>query len=345
MPSAAIDNPASVLVAMIQMLLAAEGLDDVRAAIAHGARKISTADTLSLYEVQSSATLEMVLRRGEQLGAGAHAVEDMLCGKAAKTSRTVSTLDRFVDEQEQFVADEYTCSGRLCLTRSLHAYGEFIGLVVFHYSSRAALHESEFDALRRFVDCAAAALSNARTRDDLRNFAYTDALTGLANRRRLEAEFGRLDGTKLSLLLIDFDGLKAVNDTLGYERGDALISTVGVKLAASANPGELVARLGGDEFVVIMSGMSGSAARARAEEMTAILDRLDLPEDLARLFHGASVGSATAEPGEDSWDVLRRASTEMRSRKRRRKTDRESTSGQAPEGQALDRRYERRRDI
>jgi len=319
---------------MLQILLAAEGVDDVRAAVAHGARLISPYDTLSVYEVPESSTLELTLRRGQELGPSAGAVEALLCGKTGKTGKTGSTLDRFVNEHDQALVDEYMRRQGLCLSRSLHAYGEFIGVLVFHYPNRSALAEVEFDALRRFVDCAAVALSNARTRSDLRNFAYTDPLTGLANRRRLESEFASLAGTQLSLLLIDFDGLKSVNDTLGYERGDALIATVGEKLLGSANPGELVVRLGGDEFVVIMPNLTGEQARIRAEEMTRILDRLALPEDLERLFHGASVGPATAEAGEGPWEVLRRASAEMRSRKRRRKTDRELTRGYAPESAA-----------
>ncbi len=324
---------------MIQMVLAAEGLDDVRAAIAHGARLISPYDTMSLYETQGSSALEVSFRRGDQLGPSADAVEELLCAKTGKTGRTASTLDRFVTDEEQTLVDEYMRGHGLCLARALQAYGTFIGLVIFHYPTRAALAEVEFDALRRFVESAAVALSNARTRNELRSFAYTDPLTGLANRRRLESEFALLDGTQLSLLLIDFDGLKVVNDTLGYDRGDALIATVGLTLSTSAYRGELVVRLGGDEFVVIMPKASRSAAQLRAEEMTGTLDRLALPKDLERLFHGASVGSATAEPGEDPWEVLRRASSEMRSRKRRRKTDRELTSEQAPE-----RRFDRRSD-
>jgi diguanylate cyclase (GGDEF)-like protein len=307
---------------MIEMILAAEELGDVRAAVAHGARMISSYDALTLYEVQQSTTLEVTLRRGELLGPTANALEELLCRKASKTSRTVSSLDRFADEQEQSVAEDYASRYGLCMTRSLGAYGELVGLVVLHYAGRVALPELEFDALRRFVDCAAVALSNARTRLELRSFAYSDPLTGLANRRRLEAEFARLEGTGLSVLLIDFDGLKAVNDRLGYESGDALIQAVGAKLAESANAGELVVRLGGDEFVVITPEISSSRARLRSEELTAILDQLELPQEFAPLFQGASVGSATAEPGEDPWLVFRRASTEMRSRKRRRKTDR-----------------------
>jgi diguanylate cyclase (GGDEF)-like protein len=308
------------------MVLAAEGLPDVRAAIAHGAGIICSYDSASLHELSASGLIEATYRQGARIGITGEQVEGLLAEKAAKTGRTVSTLDRFPDEDAQASIYEYTRHYGLCLVRPLHAYGELVGLIALHFANRNALPEGEFDALRRFADCAAIALSNARTRTELHEFAYSDPLTGLANRRRLEVEFSRLRGQQASLLLIDFDGLKAVNDTHGYDRGDALIQAIGARLAAAARDFEFVVRFGGDEFVVILPGATRSEALERAEEITATLDLLDVPDDVARLFKGASVGSATAEAGEDLWEVLRRASGEMRSRKRRRKTDRELLS-------------------
>jgi diguanylate cyclase (GGDEF)-like protein len=318
-----LDRSQSGLLAVIQMLLSAQELEDVRGAVAHGAKLVCRFDTLSLYEVTPSGRLDRTIRRGNELAPGATAVEDMLSGRVAKTSRTASTLDRFVDVHEQSLADGYVNRHGLCLARPLQVYGEFVGVLVFHFESRPALPDTEFDSLRRFVEFAAVALSNARTRAELRGFAYSDPLTGLANRRRLEVEFARLQGTPLSLLLADFDGLKAVNDSLGYHRGDDLIKAVATKLGVGAAMGEFVVRYGGDEFVIVLPKIGREQAVRRAEELTTRLDRLTLPEDLAALFHGASVGYATASAGDDLWEVLDRASVEMRSRKRRRKTDRE----------------------
>jgi diguanylate cyclase (GGDEF)-like protein len=323
------DFTASGLLAVVQMLLTAQELEDVRAAIGHGARLVVRFETLSLYEVVSadgfggSGGVELTFRRGEELGSRARAVEELLRERVSKTGRTASTLDRFAVEHEQVLADVYLDRGGLCLARPLRVYGGFVGVLVLHFAGRTALADADFDMLRRFVEFAAVALSNARVRAELRGFAYSDPLTGLANRRRLEVEFARLQGSQLSLLLVDFDGLKAVNDSLGYHRGDALIAAVGERLATSAQPDEFVVRYGGDEFVVVMPGMTREGALTRAEQLTRILDGLPLPEDLAALFRGASVGYATASAGDDLWQALERASAEMRSRKRRRKTDRE----------------------
>ena len=263
------------------------------------------------------------MRRGEELDANAKALERQLCHEAARSGRTVSTLDRLESEQAQSLADAYVRRYGLCLTRPLRVFGEEFGLLTVHYNGRPALFDAELEALGTFANWAAIALYNARARQDLRDFAYTDSLTGLGSRRRLDIELSRLRDCELSLLLIDFDGLKAVNDALGYDRGDSLIATVGAALAANVNEGEVAARLGGDEFVVVLPGADEQHARRRAEELTAVLDAVAVPEDLHSLFQGASVGAATAVPGEDSRAVLRRASNEMRSRKRRRKTDRD----------------------
>jgi diguanylate cyclase (GGDEF)-like protein len=331
------------ILAVIQMLLSAQGLEDVRATTAHAAQLISRYSTLSLYELQDGEGIALTYRSGDELAPGPQAVEDLLCSRALQRSRSVSTLDIFVDQQERLAVADYIRYDRLCLVRPLAAYGELVGLVSLHYNGRIALDEAEFDGLRRFAEYASVALSIARARTELRSFAYSDALTGLANRRWLEAEFTRLQGTEISVLLIDFDGLKAVNDTLGFDRGDALIHAVGLALAASAAPGESVVRYGGDEFVVVMPASDRIAAVRRAEEVTAILDHIPLAADLAPLFRGASVGAATASAGEDLWDVLRRANREMLSRKRRRKTDRasfgpeyHSSRAPGPEARAAD---------
>ena len=320
------DDPLALLEPLVRVVQEADALDDVRDAIAHGVSLISPHDTLVLWE--TGDPLEAPTRTGSPVGRDAAALEQMLFDRVSKTGRALSTLDRFGAQEEQSLADDYSRRGRLCLARPFYAYGELVGVLTLHYVGRTVLGATEFEALRKFASAAGVALFNARARQELRDYAYTDPLTGLANRRRLEIEFGRLRNLDLSLLLIDFDGLKAVNDALGYDRGDALISVIGHGLASVAGEGELATRFGGDEFVLVLPRVDERRARQRAEEVTAILDRLAVPEDIAPLFEGASVGAATAVGGEDPWSVLRRAAAEMRLRKRRRKTDR----GAAPFG-------------
>jgi diguanylate cyclase (GGDEF)-like protein len=311
------------LLPVIHQLVLAHELPDVRKAIGHGARILSQYDSLTLFERRDDGALHVTLRCGADLGPASQLLEDTLAEAAVKTGGTLSTLDRVADDRDQARLDEYMESGKLCLVRPLRAYGEMIGALALHYDDKRVLEDEEFDSLRRFCDFAAASLTTARMRADLAGYAFTDPLTGLANRRRLESEFDRLANSRLALLLVDFDGLKAVNDTLGYDEGDHLIAEIGTALGALARPDEVVARWGGDEFVIMVEGAEAAHARARAEEITKVLDDMTLPSRLAGLFHGASVGSAAVESGEAAAQALARAATEMRSRKRRRKTDRE----------------------
>ena len=87
--------------------------------------------------------------------------------------------------------------------------------------------------------------------------AYRDSLTGLANRHALPAIFDRLGamassgGVQLGVFFIDLDEFKAVNDTLGHERGDILLADIAEKLTALARKTDAVVRLGGDEFLFL----------------------------------------------------------------------------------------------
>jgi diguanylate cyclase (GGDEF)-like protein len=306
---------------MLQRLSSAEPISAVRKTIAHGAHVLSAYDTLTIREFEKNGALEATLR-GKPLDFEAKAIEQHLRRIAVEGKRTVTTLDELDDEEIDQLSASYRMHTGLCLVRPLIAFrNQLVGAVCFHFSGRTTLPDAHFDALRKFCDSAAVALYNARIRSTLHELAYTDPLTKLPNRRRLEIELGRPRLTDASVVIIDFDGLRQVNNTLDYERGDALIAVVGAALQASLREGELAARLGGDEFVVLLPGASAHDARARAEQLGATLDALDVPEDIRRFYRGASVGSATAGPAQNLQAALLRATHEMHARKRRRKTD------------------------
>ncbi|MEG3166162.1 GGDEF domain-containing protein [Sphingomonas sp. PB2P19] len=96
--------------------------------------------------------------------------------------------------------------------------------------------------------------------DELEYFAYFDALTSLANRRMFTEHLRRLitlsgrHGTRFTLLLIDLDRFKDINDTLGHDAGDALLVEISARLRRAVRADDQVARLGGDEFAVILQG-------------------------------------------------------------------------------------------
>jgi diguanylate cyclase (GGDEF)-like protein/PAS domain S-box-containing protein len=157
----------------------------------------------------------------------------------------------------------------------------------------------------------------------LEHRAYHDPLTDLANRRllvdRVEHALARCDrdGGAHSLIMLDLDNFKAVNDTLGHAAGDEVLVRVAERLAGRLRPGDTVARLGGDEFAVLLEDTDGATARVVAERVTAdIAAPLELPD--AGVPVAASAGVATGSPGgADAEELLRRADEAMYAAKHR----------------------------
>ncbi|GAA2395251.1 diguanylate cyclase domain-containing protein [Dactylosporangium salmoneum] len=163
-------------------------------------------------------------------------------------------------------------------------------------------------------------VSNARDatqarllQDELRHQATHDGLTGLANRALFDQRLAGLQ-THASVLLVDLNGFKAVNDTHGHHAGDAVLVAVAERLAAATPSTGTAARLGGDEFAVLLPAAGPATAAAVAEHFLALLDAPVLV-DGHRLAVRAAVGIATGPPG-DPDGLLRRADTEMYRRKR-----------------------------
>ena len=139
----------------------------------------------------------------------------------------------------------------------------------------------------------------------LRTDANTDGLTGLANRRRFSSALedwsaqARSNGTPLSLLILDLDHFKAINDQHGHARGDACLRAFASRLQeAFAGNGELVARLGGEEFGVLLRETSLNEAFTHAEAFRAGLaaDPLDTGDGIGLALR-VSIGVAAFEPG------------------------------------------------
>jgi diguanylate cyclase (GGDEF)-like protein/PAS domain S-box-containing protein len=150
----------------------------------------------------------------------------------------------------------------------------------------------------------------------LRLLAHYDPLTGLANRVSLTAAIEEALATKgsidshLSVLLLDLDGFKSVNDSLGHAVGDELLCAVSQRLAGCLRPGDMAARLGGDEFAVLLRTNSKHEAVAIAER---ILKALQEPIALGRaqVVVTGSIGAVHAAKDQGAADLLRDADVAM----------------------------------
>jgi diguanylate cyclase (GGDEF)-like protein len=107
----------------------------------------------------------------------------------------------------------------------------------------------------------------------VRTLADTDSLTGLRNRRAWDHELERelahakRSGDPLSVILIDIDGLKAINDRQGHQAGDRMLKEAAAAFSGAVRSGDLVARLGGDEFGVLLRACSADGARVSIERL------------------------------------------------------------------------------
>ena len=146
--------------------------------------------------------------------------------------------------------------------------------------------------------------------------ARTDELTGLPNRRELLERAQRVVASATpqhpaALLLLDLDGFKEVNDSLGHAAGDDLLREIGPRLHDSLRAGDVLARLGGDEFAVLLPAADIQDARALADRLH---ERLLLPFTVAgvRLHVGVSIGVATTPtPGTTVEELLHCADVAM----------------------------------
>lgn len=156
-------------------------------------------------------------------------------------------------------------------------------------------------SLNRFAPLAAQVVKRAeeiaqlrRSVDRLDHVAHHDGLTGLANRKRFVETLSdclfRHHDSNFSLLQLDLDRFKAINDSLGHGAGDFLLTVIGHRLAGSIRPGDFCARLGGDEFAVILNGALDDAEIAALAQR--IIEQLQRPVTYEgrTLMPGTSIG-------------------------------------------------------
>lgn len=262
-------------------LLSEQGLDAVLEAIADHLGELVPVDSLTIYRAnEAERMLVPVLARDQwaaeilnsraQFGQG-------ITGWAVERREAVLANQAHLDPRVTFIpGTPMDPEALICVP--LIARGSIKGaLNLYRVGEEALFTDEEFEFAKRFGDAAALAIDNAETRQALEHQAQTDPLTGLYNHRffheRLHSELIRAGRThdSVSVLMVDIDDFKKVNDVYGHGTGDQVLIALSAILKETLRGSDVVCRLGGEEFGVIMPSSDAGDALGLA---TRLLNRV-----------------------------------------------------------------------
>jgi len=164
--------------------------------------------------------------------------------------------------------------------------GKVIGVMTLAVLEPYLFQESKLRQMRLLADQAGIAIQNARLHNLIREEAQTDWLTGLPNRRSFEfaidqmIEHSRTVGGKFTVMMLDLDHFKSINDTYGHRVGDSALRRIAIRLKEGVRKTDFLARLGGDEFAILFPGTNQEEAYTigtKLQEFVSVCD-LQLPD-------------------------------------------------------------------
>jgi len=252
------------------------GTDNLLRAVAHATAEILDAPYASLHLRKSAWRQQfndVIVGSTTRREMAAVRQSGDLASKRVERPEQVLELD-LVDEH----GEPLPAARRVGLQRAVAVpmclAGEIVGVLVIHLRSPRTLERTEVRVLQTLANQAVIAIENAAAYEHTKQLATTDAMTGVANHRELEAyldrELQRSRKTRepLALIMCDLDHFKEINDTVGHPAGDAVLRHLTRQILVPAvRPRDLVARYGGDEFVLVLRGADSRAAVAIAERI------------------------------------------------------------------------------
>jgi diguanylate cyclase (GGDEF)-like protein/putative nucleotidyltransferase with HDIG domain len=308
-----------------QALTELETLEQVAAAVVTRTRALLPVDTAVLYLLSPDGGMEavavdgaygdklhrMTIQRGEGVvGWVAAHLEPRVNESAAP-----DVARRFSPGEQ----NELNAVSAVPLTQG----AECLGVLAVYTQAYRLVTEHHLQVLSILAEHAATAVQSTRRLERTNELAFTDPLTGLANSRCLYRQLDRFThcgagSPPFSILMLDLDRFKTVNDVLGHLRGDDLLRQVAAALTGVVRPGDLVCRYAGDEFVVVLAG----AGKEQAEQLASRVRRAVgmIPPAIPGLPVGSSVGAASfPDDGTDARTLLHAADERMYADKEARK--------------------------
>ena len=237
-----------------------------------------------------------------------------ILGQVLATGATLVTSDAARDFPQCARRRRYRSGSFLVMP--MKSGGEVIGAVALaDRTDGGAFSQRDIETLERLLPAITLAVGRARMHDRVKELQYLatlDPLTGLHNRSHfrealaVEVHRARRQRVPLSVLILDADGFKDVNDTFGHQAGDALLRDIADVLRNTVRVFDISARVGGDEFAVLMPGSDTHAAALTGERIRRLLASLSLPRgaDGSSPKLCVSIGVAELQPAANGEDLL-----------------------------------------
>ena len=291
--------------------------------------EVALAETLAAFELDAGAIWlreRATYKLAHTIGLEPDEIEHYIAYAGPDVRATVSAVGRSESRVEGLAAHD----GWNALRAQLRTGGRTVGMMSAGTRRDRLFGASDLLFMAAVADQIAIALDRAR---QFSSEARTDHLTGLANRREFERVMERevalaeRHGRQLTMMMIDVDNLKKINDRKGHSAGDAALRLVAQELLRVVRTSDVCGRLGGDEFAVAMPETDQHRAREVARRLRAAVQSMNLGAKSTDTVD-VSVGMATWRTGMD-WEALSQAADkELYEDKRHRKEVRRFSVGE-----------------
>src|SRR5438067_5937532 len=259
-------------------VLAKQGLDALLDRVANALAELIPHDSMTIYEAdEPQRILTPVLARdkwADKILADRCPFGVGLTGWGVEHREPVRVNQAHLDPRVATVRGTPADEPEALITVPLIARGSIKGaLNIYRLGEDAIFDDDEFELAKRFGDAAALALDNAQIRVKLEHQAQTDPLTGLYNHRsfherlRVALTNASRSHDKVSVLMLDIDDFKRVNDVFGHGAGDEILRSLADALKSVVRSSDVVCRLGGEEFAIVMASRNGDDAKRLANRL------------------------------------------------------------------------------